>query len=127
LAVNSFSWKIDKATATMTPVTALARVGWGASLGNNLFGVVKLGLGVASGQAEFKESGVSCKTDSGTGLLMSGDYDVIYGAGAMQFTGGLGAVHHKYTWSAKKCGGADMDEVTNLNFANVHGGIRIQF
>jgi hypothetical protein len=129
VAYNSFSWKDDGATVSMKPLSFLPRVGWGTSLGNNLFGVMKLGFGLSNGQLEAKQDSYTVKSNSASGMLISADYDVVYGVGAMQFTGGLGVIHHKYSWSSATSGSikADIDTNTNLNFINLHGGARMQF
>ncbi|MCX6118298.1 MAG: hypothetical protein NT027_12205 [Proteobacteria bacterium] len=137
IAYNSFSWKNPDVTHTMAPLTILPKVGWGASLGNNLQGVLKVGFGVGmKSEMTTKQTVASvtttCKTDSPTGFLLSGDYDVVYGSNGMQFLGGIGAVHHKYTFGSSTCGSTKIDlkgndGVVNLNFVNLHGGVRFQF
>ncbi|MCX6124351.1 MAG: hypothetical protein NTV34_06320 [Proteobacteria bacterium] len=132
VAYNSFAWKVKSddgaANATMAPMTILPRIGWGSSLGNNIYGVVKLGFGFGMAKLDLKDGGDTSSTPSTSGFLLSGDYDVTYGAGKMQFTGGIGAVHHKYAWASIKSGNKEDKDVlpTNLNFVNLHGGVRIQ-
>ncbi len=129
VAYNSFSWKVDKASVSMTPLVFMPRFGWGTSLGNNLFGVTKLGFGMASAQLTAKQDSVTAKTTSQTGLLMAADYDLVYGADRVQYWGGFGVTHHKYDWNTISANGvsASTDLVTNINFVNLHGGVRLQF
>lgn len=129
VAYHSFSWKVDKATYTMAPMSFMPQFGWGSSLGNNLFGVFKVGFGIATGDLTAKQGGYTYKYTGSNGTMLSGAYDVVYGVGKVQFTGGLGVTHFKYSWSDLSTSGAktSTDKVTNLNFVNVHGGARIQF
>jgi hypothetical protein len=132
LTYSKFDWSYDGKTYSMSPLTILPRFGWGYSMGQNLYGAVKLGFGFATGGEEsFKTStDVSCKSDNPSGLVLSGDYDVVYASGGMQFVGGMGASHYKFSHSEATCGGVKLtgvDYVTNINFVNLHGGVRFQF
>lgn len=123
---QSFSWKGGKNTdSTMTPMVFMPRVGYGFGMGNNLYGVLRVGLGMATGQVSNKYNGETFKTDSKSGMAFSTDYDVVYGTTFVQFTGGLGVTHYKYSFS--KLGQADFDSNLNLNHINVHGGVRLAF
>ena len=123
---RSFSWKADSnINATMTPVTFMPRLGVGFGLGNNLFGVVRFGLGMAMGQATLKTSSISLHTDSKTGYTFSGGYDLTYGSSNLQFLGGIGVTHYQYSFTLNDT--ASSDYRLNLNHVDVHGGIRYKF
>lgn len=133
LAYESFAWKggstdggTIKADSTMSAMTFMPRFGVGFSLGDNLFGIVRFGLGMTTGtQATYKFADTSRKTDSKTGAVLSMDYDVAYGKDALQFAGGLGVTHYKYAFS--KLDNTSVDMNLNLNHINVHGGVRLKF
>jgi hypothetical protein len=126
LAYHSFAWKSGTGTdATMTPFSVVPRVGFGHSLGNNLFGIVRIGFGFATGQVSAKNTLGTFKTDSKMGFVLSGDYDVTYGDAATQFYGGIGATHYKYSFS--KFGDTAVDSTLNMNHVNLHGGVRFKF
>lgn len=126
VAYHSFNWKGGKDTdSTLTPLSFMPRFGFGFNLGDNLFGIVRIGFGLATGQATHKTLGTSLKTDSKNGFAFSTDYDVAYGKDKLQFAGGLGVTHYQYSFS--KLGSADFDSRLNLNHINVHGGVRLAF
>lgn len=130
IGYHSFSWKSGKNTdSTLSPFSVVPRVGFGHSLGDNLFGVVRFGFGFATGQVSSKSSGVSSKTDSKMGFVLSGAYDVTYGAEKTQFFGGLGATHYKYAFSESTTNGTTLskDNNLNLNHVNLHAGVRMKF
>jgi hypothetical protein len=130
IAYHSFSWKSSKSVdSTIAPVSFVPHLGFGHSLGNNLFGIVRFGFGMATGQVKSKSSGVSSSTDSKMGFVLSGAYDVTYGADTTQFFGGLGATHYKYSFSEVTSQGqtTSVDEPLNLNHVNLHAGLRIKF
>jgi hypothetical protein len=130
---NSFAWKGGEGVnSTMTPLIFIPRFGYGFSLGDNLFGMLRVGFGIATGQVANKYSNDidkeyfgSGKTDSKTGFVFSGDYDVVYGQDKVQFVGGLGVTHYQYAFS--KVGPRNVDAKLNLNYVNVHGGARFAF
>ena len=134
LAYHSFSWKGGKGIdSTLTPLTIMPRFGLGFGLGDNLFGIVRIGFGMAlNSQATYKFDSTyqtilqgSQKTDSKNGFVFSTDYDVAYGKDKVQFAGGLGVTHYQYSFS--KMGSFDTDTRLNLNDINVHGGVRLAF
>lgn len=128
VAYHSFDWKGDKdASSTIQPLSFMPRFGFGFNLGDNLFGIVRFGFGLATGQATYKYPSPvgSLKTDSKNGFAFSTDYDVAYGKDKLQFAGGLGVTHYKYSFS--KRGSSDTDVILNLNHINLHGGVRLAF
>lgn len=130
IAYHSFTWKSDKGvTATMAPFSVVPRVGFGHTLGNNLFGIMRFGFGFSNGQVEAKSQGITSETDSKMGFVASGAYDVTYGAGTAQFYGGIGATHYKYSFSEVTVAGKtlDTDYDLNLNHVNLHAGMRLKF
>ena len=130
IAYHSFSWKSGKGVdSTLAPVSFVPHVGIGHSLGNNLFGIVRFGFGMATGQVKSKSGGISSTTDNKMGFVLSGAYDVTYGAESTQFFGGLGATHYKYAFSEVSSQGntTSLDAPLNLNHINLHAGLRIKF
>lgn len=140
IAYNSFTWKVDKSTVEMAPISFMPQIGWGINLGNNLYGVTKVGFGLANGELNSKFNGNKTKFTGSNGSLVSAGYDLVYAAGTLQFHGGLGVTHYKYSWSDATASGTDSetgeaysgvkfdtDHVTNINYVNLHGGVRIQF
>lgn len=131
IGYHSFEWKSDKdVTSTISPFSVMPKVGLGHSLGDNLFGIIRLGFGFANGQQSVKSTGLSGKTDSKMGFVFAGAYDVTYGTGSSQFFGGLGVNHYKWSFSEVTVNGqkSSLDDGNlNLNFINLHAGLRLKF
>jgi hypothetical protein len=131
IAYRSFSWKNSKdSSASLTPMSVIPRIGLGHSLGDNMFGLLRFGFGFATGQATMKSAGITSKTDDKMGFVLTGAYDVNYGTGTGQFFGGLGVNHYQWSFSElKKAGVTDSnyDGKLNLNYVNLHMGMRLKF
>lgn len=131
IAYRSFDWKPSSdAKASMTPMSFTPRIGFGHSLGGNMFGVLRLGFGMASAQGTTKTNGITAKTDDKMGFVLSGGYDATYGAGMAQFFGGVGVTHFKWTFTEVKSGGVTTsidDGNVNLNYVNLRAGMRLKF
>lgn len=136
IAYHSFKWKNAKAsTASMSPLSVVPQVGIGHSLGNNMFGIVRLGFGFATGTLASKIAtssttvAGSAKTNSTTGFIFSGAYDVTFPSTSAQFFGGVGATHYQYAFSDSTRDGVttSVDSALNINHVNVHAGVRMKF
>lgn len=130
-AYRSFDWKHAKDTSsTITPMSFTPRFSIGHSLGDNMFGMMRFGFGFANGQATYKTSGVTAKTDEKMGLVVSGGYDLTYGVGMGQFFGGFGVSHFRWTFSELKTASAtdsNYDGRLDLNYVNLRAGMRLKF
>jgi hypothetical protein len=130
ISYHSLSWKSGKSTeSTLAPMSFVPHVGFGSSLGDNLFGIMRFGFGMATGQVKSKTSGVASESDSKMGFVLSGAYDVTYGGETTQFFGGIGATHYKYSFSEVTSEGksVSVDAPLNLNHVNLHAGLRLKF
>jgi hypothetical protein len=130
IAYHMFSWKSSSGVdSSISPLSFVPHVGLGHSLGNNLFGIIRLGFGMATGQVKSKSQGVTATSDNNIGYVLSGSYDATYGVDAQQFFGGLGVTHYRYSFSEATRGGvtSSIDESLNLNHVNLHAGLRFKF
>jgi hypothetical protein len=131
IAYRSFDWKHAKDTSTtITPMSVTPRIGWGQSMGGNIFGLLRFGFGFANAQASFKEAGITSKTDEKLGFVLTGGYDMSYGAGMAQFFGGLGVNHFRWNFSELKTGSvtdSSFDGRMDLNYVNLRAGMRLKF
>jgi hypothetical protein len=130
VAKHSMTWKRNKnTTATLEPFSVMPKVGFGHNLGDNMFGIIRLGFGFAPGEMTLKSGGVESKTDSKTGLMLAGSYDVTYGQGLLQFLGGMGVEHFRYAFSETTTGGRtdSSDLGLDLNSIKLHLGARLKF
>ena len=136
IAYHSFTWKNGQSsTATMSPFSVVPQVGIGHNLGNNLFGIVRLGFGFATGSVASKIAASSttgagsAKTNSANGFVLSGAYDVTFPSNSMQFFGGIGATHYQYSFSDSTNNGVTtaVDSALNINHVNLHAGLRLKF
>jgi hypothetical protein len=131
VAYRSFNWKASpEVKASMTPISFTPRVGFGHSLGDNLFGVFRFGFGMAQGQFTGKSGGKTSKTDEKLGFVLTGGYDATYGADTTQFFGGLGVTHLQWSFSEIKVDSQEKqseDTNLNLNYINLRAGMRLKF
>ena len=136
IAYHNFTWKNSKtSTASMAPLSIVPQVGIGHSLGNNMFGIVRVGFGFATGTVASKIAtsatsiAGSAKTNSTTGFVLSGAYDVTFPSTSTQFFGGIGATHYQYSFSDSTANGVktSVDSALNINHVNLHAGLRLKF
>lgn len=130
LSKQSMSWKRSKTvSATLDPMLVLPKIGFANSLGNALFGMTRFGFGFATGEMSTKRDGVTESTDNKMGLVLSGDYDAVYGVGMGQFYGGLGVRHYRFAFSEVTAAGKTTTEDVGLvfNHVNLHFGARLKF
>jgi hypothetical protein len=136
IGYHSFNWKNGTtSTASMSPLSVVPQVGFGHSLGDSLFGIVRLGFGFATGSVASKVAATTLtaastsKTDSKMGFIFSAAYDVTYPTSSPQFFGGLGVTHYKYSFSESTTNSVttSIDAPVNINHVNVHAGMRMKF
>jgi hypothetical protein len=128
IGFHSLSWKpTTGASATLSPLSLVPYVGFGHSLGDQLFGTMKFGFGIANGKVDVKSGSVSSSSESKAGFVASASYDASVGSSGSQFFGGVGATHYKFAYSEFGSGSSKTDLTVNLNHVNLHAGFRAKF
>jgi hypothetical protein len=128
IGYHSLAWKPEKgASATLNPLSFVPHVGFGHSLGDQLFGTMKFGFGIANGNVDVKSGGSTFSSESKAGFVASAAYDAAVGSAGSQFFGGIGATHYKFAYSEFGSGDQKTDLTLNLNHVNLHAGFRAKF
>jgi hypothetical protein len=109
----------------------LAKFGYGWSLGDSLFSLVKVGVGPAIAGYEEKADGATTKSDGDLiGLVGMLSYDLVMPMNSwFDITGGVRIMHMAYDLDDVKVDGkkASVDEQVNLNIPAMTVGMRMTF
>lgn len=109
----------------------LAKLGYGWSLGDSLFNLIKIGVGPAIADYEAKADGSTVKSDGSlTGLVAMASYDLVVPMGSgFDITGGVRFTHMAFDLDDVKVDGqkASAGESVNLNIPAMTVGLRLTF
>lgn len=129
----SFRRKNDAKTKVgmAVPVYALARVGYGWSLGDSLFSVIRLGAGPAFANYKEEENGESIESDGMvSGIAGQIAWDLIAPMGSsFDIIGGLALTHMAFDINDLEKDGQSIsvDRPVAVNMPTAYFGVRLQF
>jgi len=110
---------------------ALAKIGYGWSLGSSMFGIFRAGVGPVIADYEGKANGVTAKSDGSlSGMAGMLGYDILMPVNdTMDIIGGLQLTHMAFDLDKVKVDGVpvNVDEPINLNIPVIYIGTRFKF
>ncbi len=104
---------------------AMGKVGYGYSLGGHSFGMFRLGFGIANGDAEVKQNGLTSDAGDFDGTVAMVGYDVVFPANDnLDFL--VGVNYRIYNVSFDDAPAGSNDD-TQINITSVNAAARFRF
>lgn len=131
LLTGKFNFRDDEKVEMPVKLGFLAKVGYGYSLGNKLFGIARIGFGPVLASLESEIGGVKVESDgdlSGIAALFA--YDFVVPAGeSLDFVGGIGILHTQFDLDKVKDGSGNKQSVDKnviVNMPHAQVGLRLR-